>query len=260
MRSLAVSRVVGIFDQPNSPAHGTNSLAKHTLKPKRFTPLMAALRVVGPLALGLHLQAQAAEVLFQDEFKGSLDGGWSWVREHRQAWRVMDRGLEVRIEPGNMWGPSNDAKNVLVRPAPDRFQEIEVSVTVENRPTEQYEQVDLVWYYDDSHMVKIGLELVDEKLSIVMGREQADRTRTIKIVPTDSFSVRLGFRVKGNRIRGRFLPTDSKDWQEVGECDLPALEGVKPKISLQFYQGPANAERWARVTEFRIQKTGPGSP
>ena len=92
----------------------------------------------------------AQEVLFKDDFKGKLGEGWSWVREHRKAWRVTEHGLEVRIEPGNMWGPQNDARNLLVRLAPDAAtNEIEVFVTVENHPTNQYEQVDLVWYYDD---------------------------------------------------------------------------------------------------------------
>src|SRR5258707_13810846 len=95
------------------------------------------------------------DVLFKDDFHGKLGEGWSWVREHREAWRTTERGLEVRIEPGNMWGPQNNAKNVLVRPAPDAAtNETEVSVTVENQPTNQYEQVDLVWYFDDSNMVK----------------------------------------------------------------------------------------------------------
>src|SRR5258707_15257877 len=94
------------------------------------------------------------DVLFKDDFHGKLGEGWSWVREHREGWRVTGRGLEVRIEPGNMWGPANDARNVLVRPAPGTANEgIEVSVNVENRPTSQYEQADLVWYFDDGHMV-----------------------------------------------------------------------------------------------------------
>ena len=105
--------------------------------------------------------------MFQDDFKLKLGEGWSWVREHREAWRSSERGLEVRIEPGNMWGSANDAKNVLLRPAPNAAtNEIQITATVENRPTAQYEQVDLVWYYDDSHMVKLGLELVDGKLSM----------------------------------------------------------------------------------------------
>ena len=73
----------------------------------------------GLLTLLVALSGHADELLFQDDFKGGLAEGWSWVREHREYWRVTERGLEVRLEPGNMWGPANDAKNVLVRPAPD---------------------------------------------------------------------------------------------------------------------------------------------
>ena len=123
---------------------------------------------------------------------------------------------------------------------------------VEHRPTEQYEQVDLVWYYDDSHMVKVGEELVDEKLSIVMGREEKDRTRTIAIIPLRSFSVGLRLRVSDNHIRGQFRPEGADQWRDAGECDLP-VHGT-PKISLQCYQGPAKAEHWARITDFRISQ------
>src|SRR5262249_57353283 len=99
----------------------------------------------------------------------------------------------------------NDARNVLVRPAPDAAKEgVEVSVNVENQPTSQYEQTDLVWYFDDSHMVKLGQEMVDGKLSIVMGREEKDKTRTIAIIPLDSFSVRLRLLVKDGHVRGQF--------------------------------------------------------
>jgi regulation of enolase protein 1 (concanavalin A-like superfamily) len=199
--------------------------------------------------------ALADEVLFQDDFKNKLSEGWSWVREHHEAWRASERGLEVRLEPGNMWGNANDAKNVLVRPAPDAAtNEIEITVTVENHPTSQYEQVDLVWYYDDGHMVKLGLELVDGKLSIVMGREENDRTRTVKIVPLEAFRVQLRLTVKGNSIRGQFHPAGPDNWIAVGECDLPAPADAKPKISLQFYQGPPDAEHWARVSEFRVRR------
>jgi regulation of enolase protein 1 (concanavalin A-like superfamily) len=210
------------------------------------------------VSLALTLFAVAAghadEVLFQDDFKHQVDKGWSWLRENPKGWRVTERGLEVRIQPGNMWGPANNAKNLLIRTAPDPAKsEIEISVSVTNQPTEQYEQVDLVWYYDDSHMVKLGQELVDGKLSIVMGREEADKTRTIAIIPLDSFSVRLQLSVTGNRIHGRFRTPGSEDWREAGECDLP-VRGT-PKVSLQCYQGPDKAEHWARLTNFSIRQT-----
>jgi regulation of enolase protein 1 (concanavalin A-like superfamily) len=195
------------------------------------------------------------EVIFQDDFKGKLGPGWSWVREHREAWRVTEHGLEVRIEPGNMWGAENSARNLLVRSAPEASEsELEISVNVENKPTHQYEQVDLVWYFDDSNMVKLGQELVDGKLSIVMGREEQDKTRTIAIIPLDSTSVQLRITVKGSHIRGQFQTAGSGDWRAVGECDAPSPANAQAKISLQFYQGPAEVEHWARVTEFSIRK------
>ena len=214
------------------------------------------MRVLGLIIIAtvsLTKAVSAGEVLFQDDFKGKLGEGWSWMREHREAWRATDRGLEVRIEPGNMWGPQNNARNVLVRPA-SAVVDLEIFVSVENKPTNQYEQVDLVWYYDDGNMVKLGQELVDGKLSVVMGREENDKTRTVAIIPLDSTTLRLRFIVKGKRIRGQFFTADAKDWREVGETDMPAPIDGKAKISLQFYQGSDKEEHWARVWDFRVEK------
>ena len=195
------------------------------------------------------------EVLFRDDFKGKLGEGCSWVREHPGAWRATERGLEVHIEPGNMWGPQNNARNLLVRPAPDASQsEIEAGVSIENKPTNQYEQVDLVWYYDDSNMVKLGEELVNGRLSVVMGREENDKTRTVAIILLKTTSVRLRLFVKGDRIRGEFRPAAAKEWQAVGECTLPVPAKGTARISLQFYQGAESVEHWARVTDFQISK------
>jgi regulation of enolase protein 1 (concanavalin A-like superfamily) len=207
------------------------------------------------LAVACVAQVDAGEddkVLFHDSFKEKLGSGWSWVREDSKHWRIAQQGLEVQVQPGNMWGPANDAKNVLVRAVPEqKRQALEITAAVSNRPTSQYEQVDLVWYYDDSHMVKIGQEMVDGKLSIVMGREENDKTRTIAIIPLDSDSVELRFQVRDERIRGQFK-TPKGEWRDAGECDLP-VKG-SPHISLQFYQGPANEAHWARVSEFTIRQ------
>ena len=208
------------------------------------------------LGLAMGQPGLADELLFSDDFKGKLADGWSWVREDPRGWRVSDRGLEIRVQPGNMWGSANNAKNVLVRPVPDTAKgTVEVAVTVENQPVEQYEQVDLVWYYDDAHMVKLGQELVDGKLRVVMGREEGDRTRTVAILPLDAHSVRLRLVVSGGQIRGLFRPGNTDKWQEAGACNLPVKGSAK--VSVQVYQGPANAERWAKVSEFRLMHLAP---
>jgi regulation of enolase protein 1 (concanavalin A-like superfamily) len=197
------------------------------------------------------LPARGDEVLFHETFRGKLKDGWSWLRENQAGWRVGAGALEIRVEPGNMWGPANDAKNVLVRDLSDSRRPLEMSVTVSNQPTEQYEQVDLVCYYDDSHMVKIGFELVDGKRSIVMGREEKDRTRTIAIIPLEPLRVDLRLIVDGRIIRGSFRPAGSNEWREAGRCDPPARGA--PKLSIQCYQGPSKAEHWARISNVTVR-------
>jgi len=156
-----------------------------------------------------------------------------------------------------MWGPANDAKNILLRPVPDpEKQPIQITASINNHPTSQYEQTDLVWYYDDGHMVKIGQEMVDGQLSIVMGREQNDKTRTIAIIPLNSDTVDLRLEVKANQINGLFK-TPKSDWRPAGQCDLPkpaAPNSTAPRITLQFYQGPEKEEHWATVSSFTVRR------
>jgi regulation of enolase protein 1 (concanavalin A-like superfamily) len=180
----------------------------------------------------------------------NLNANWKWLREDRSAWRVTNGILEVRLQPGNMWGPANDAKNILLIPLP-RSSDLEISATIEHSPTNQYEQADLVWYYSDSNMVKLGPELVDGKFSVVMGREERDRARTISINPIAGGAVDVKFIVKGNEITGLFRDGATNTWRNAGSCSLPALPGVEPRLSLQFYQGTA-AEHWARVKRLAI--------
>jgi regulation of enolase protein 1 (concanavalin A-like superfamily) len=195
--------------------------------------------------------ASGAEGTKAEMFGKVMGSGWEWKREHPGYWRVDADALEIRIEPGNMWGPANDARNVLVKNLGEQPR-ISISMVVSNKPTEQYEQMDLVCYYDDGHMVKIGQELVDGQLSIVMGREEGDKTQTIKIVPIDLQEVELRLRVNEKRVMGAFRKPGSSEWKEVGECDLP--EYGKLNASIQCYQGPGQVEHWGRIKNFQVIK------
>jgi len=181
----------------------------------------------------------------------NLNANWKWLREDPSAWRITNGLLEVRVQPGNMWGPANDAKNILLIPLP-QSSGLEITATIEHSPTNQYEQADLVWYYAGGNMVKLGPELVDGRFSVVMGREEGDRARTISINPIATGAVDVKFIVKGNEITGLFRESTTKSWQNAGSCTLPLLPGVEPRISLQFYQGTASAEHWARIKQLVI--------
>jgi regulation of enolase protein 1 (concanavalin A-like superfamily) len=135
---------------------------------------------------------------------------------------------------------------------------ISIEVTFEHSPTNQYEQADLVWYLDDSNMVKLGEELVDGKLSVVMGREEKDKTRTVSITPLTSNKVNLRMQISRNGIAGCFRIAGSDPWTNVGKCELPTSPepGARPKIAFQFYQGVSGSGHWARATNFRIINEG----
>ena len=213
----------------------------------RMSTLAVAVWLIGSI-----LAQSGDAVVFRDDFNGKLAEGWTWIREDSAAWRVTASGLEIRVQPGNMWGPANDAKNVLVRGIPEPANgTVEIAVTVSNQPSNQYEQIDLVWYYDDRHMVKIGQEQVDGVLSLVMGREEGDKTKTIAIVPIDVHSLDVRFLASAGRIRGQFRAAGAAEWKDAGEATLPSNGGA-PKASLQVYQGPAGVDRWARFNRFRV--------
>lgn len=188
---------------------------------------------------------------FKDDFKVRLSPGWTWIREQPDAWRSGEAGLEILIRPGNMWGRSNNATNILLRSAPDpAIRPLEVSVTVSNQPSGQYEQVDLVWFYDESNMVKIGQELVDGTLCLVMGREENDKTKTLAKIPISGTTIELKFTVSGENIGGHYRAEGQAAWQEAARCTLPRKG--EPMISLQAYQGPKDAAHWARFSSFRM--------
>lgn len=216
--------------------------------------MMSLLIVVSVMVLGQGCAYIGAE---KDPFAGSsLPKGWTWKRENPEAWRLRDGALEIKIEPGNMWGGQNDARNVLLIPVAEDLQEAgtDVQVTFENSPTKRWEQVDLVWYYNDSHMVKIGLELEHGKNSVVMGREEADRTRTIKIVPLEVDKVTVRLAVSDGQVRGYFRLKAEDEWTAVGSCPapVPAQGDDKPHVSLQCYQGDPENAHWARITDLKL--------
>ena len=210
--------------------------------------LLALVLLLGQTALS----SAAEEALFAEHFRGGLADGWTWLREDSTHWRLGAQGLEVMIQPGNMWGRANNAKNILLRPAPDPDRApLEITATFHNQPTGQWEQMNLVWFYDEGHMVKLGQELVSGKLCVVMGREEDDKTRTVGLVPLDAHTVQLRLLVTGARIHGQYRTANWPAWREVGDCDLP-VKGP-PKISLQCYNGPPELPHWARIEQITVR-------
>jgi len=191
------------------------------------------------LACGL-VSAAEPQVVFEDRFDGTLADGWTWLREAPEAWRLRERALELRVQPGD----ANSVKNALVRKAPDRRQgkfAIDVTVTNAKKPIRQFEQAGITWYHDGKPVFKLVKELVDGQLIIIPGRK-----------PMTNDSVQLRLVVTADAWTAQFRPGGQGEFQtaETGKLPPPGDD----QVSLQCYHGPTEAEHWIRFDDFQIQK------
>lgn len=178
------------------------------------------------------------KVTFKEKFDGALDGGWTWLRENPQSWRLRQGALEIRVEPGL----AHNVKNALVRKAPDRSRgkyAIDVTVTNKAKPVQQYEQAGITWYNNGKPVFKLVKELVDGELMIIPGRKPvSNKTVQLRLIVT-----------KGNFI-AQFRPNAEGKFQTAAAGTLPAPGD--DQVSIQCYNGPANAKHWIRFDDFRI--------
>jgi hypothetical protein len=183
-------------------------------------------------------KASRSAALFEDRFNGKLAAGWTWLRENPQAWRMRQGALEIRVEPG----VAHNVKNALVRQAPDRSRgkfAIDVTVTNTTKPIQQYEQAGITWYHDGKPVFKLVKELVEGELVIIPGRK-----------PMPSRTVQLRLVVTGDSFTAQFRPDAKGKFQTAATGTLPAPGD--DQVSIQCYNGPANAEHWIRFDDFRI--------
>jgi len=201
--------------------------------------MRCALAIAASVVL-LHgfLLAAEPQPVFEDRFDGKLDKDWHWLRENPGAWRLKDGALEIRVEPG----VAPTVKNALVRKAPDRSQgkfAIEVTVTSTAKPTNQYEQAGITWYKDGQPVFKLVKELIDGELYIIPGK-----------VPMAAESVELRLVVTADRWTAQFRPGGKGEFQTAATGKLPPPGN--DEVSIQCYNGPADAEHWIRFDDFRI--------
>jgi hypothetical protein len=107
------------------------------------------------ICLMLVAQIAAAQVLFQDNFSGTLNPTWSFVRQDASYYSLQSTGLVLRCNSGDLYQGNNNAKNVflITNPAPGDF-----TITIRLRwlvpPAQAYAQVDLLAYDDDDNHVR----------------------------------------------------------------------------------------------------------
>lgn len=195
--------------------------------------------------------AAEPRVVFEGAFQGKPAPGWSWLREHPGYWRIGRDALEIRVEPGR----APDVKNALVRPAPDRSKgkyAIEVTITNTVPATNQYEQAGITWYIDGRPVVKIVKELVKGEPCVILGGPKAAGGKQggpRRAVVADK-TARLRLVVTADEFAGQYQAGAQGKFESLGAGSLPPAKN--DQVSVQCYNGVAEAEHWFRFEKFQI--------
>jgi hypothetical protein len=198
-----------------------------------------ALVVVWSILAG-PLGAAEPQVVCEDRFEGQLGEGWTWLREHKEFWRIKDGALEIHVEPGL----ADSVKNALLRKAPDRSQgklAIEVTITNLSKPKQQFEQAGITWYRDGKPLFKFVKERIDGELYMIPGRK-----------PMAAESVQMRLVVTADKWTAQYRPDGKGEFLTAAEGKLPPPGD--DQVSIQCYHGPTDAEHWIRFDDFRILK------
>jgi hypothetical protein len=210
------------------------------------------MNVAATLVLALLLQDPP---LFEEKFAGGkLGEGWSWVREDAGGWKIEGASLKMKALPGTIWYKKNDAKNLLLRKAPAAGTEaapIAFEVTVDSLPETNAEQGGLFLYYDDANYVKLVRECNKGKPGIVIAREQKGIPESLPPKEELKGPVTLKLVWAGAKITGSYKAAG--DWVTLGDYELP-LSDAELKIALGAHGAPADANRWATFSAFKITK------
>ena len=187
------------------------------------------------------LAAQENEPIFEDQFEGQLKEGWCWHRENPKGYRFVRNTLEVLMEPF----ADREARNVLLRPAPDRktgTYQIELQIDTPTPFENQYQQAGIYWTRDENVIFKFVREMIDGEIYIFPGK-----------IPVKGETTFLRLTVSGDNVVAEYKTEPDGEY-------LPAFEGKLPahadgeKVGVQFWHGPSKKEHWVKLKRFRIFK------
>jgi regulation of enolase protein 1 (concanavalin A-like superfamily) len=189
------------------------------------------------------------QVIFQDNFDGKLGDGWKWVREQADAWKASSNGLTMRTLTGTLWGETNTARNLLLRPVPVDG-DFATEVTVSIHSALDSEQAGLILYGGDGDYIKLVDEFKGPQPFLILAREEKDNAKEIGRIPAPDGRITLRLVSHRGWIRAQARAEGAGGWQTVAEC--PALTTGQLQVGVFTHIFPGQTDRSAQFQNFRL--------
>jgi arabinan endo-1,5-alpha-L-arabinosidase len=186
---------------------------------------------------------RVGELVYADEFDdGTLDAGWSWVREPDGE----ETGGVFRwpTQPGDLTGPGGTA-SVLLRDAPAGAYTVEAKLAIDlgEDTVRNYQQAGLIAYLEDDHFLRFSHVAIWNTRQTEFGKEMpfADGTSYGGMAvgtPAPVTWLRLSHRIDPANGEHEFRAASSRDgrhWTWGGVWTLPA--GTQPRVGLISHGG-----------------------
>lgn len=114
------------------------------------TPLPVPTKTIAPTST-VTPSPTPIPILFRDDFEGTLEANWQWVKENKKMWSLTNKPGSLEITAGSGGVAS---RNLLIRPIPEGNFELETKLTFE--PTTNYQIAGLIIYYNGANYVMFG--------------------------------------------------------------------------------------------------------
>ncbi len=223
-------------------------MAELTTLRRRVHPMAALPRMAGPvLAVCAFLLVLAVrpcpagedQVIFRDDFTGSLQPGWTWIRENPATWQMTPSTLRIELEYGDLWSTwTNNCRNLLIRPAPTEDFTLEVRLIASL--VANINQAHVLLYADDNNYLRFGLLRYQGNLYVNHVQEVGGTPRPQTSHAYGSGEVYLRIEKQGGQAK-LWFSADSLSWNE--HLTIGSLDFVPTSVGLVAFDGsePASA-------------------
>ena len=201
--------------------------------------------------------------VFFDPFDGGLVPGWEWLRENTGAWHATSSSLVIELERGDLWqdssrarwGPTNNARNVLLRSV--HGEDFVVTTAMETYLAAKINQVRLLIYRDDDNYVRFGIARgVDERLRVGLAHEVQGFGRQVS-VPCDTARAQVRILKRAKQAQFQYN-LDGRTWILLTQID--DLEFEPTHVGLVAFDGSEEpSASYVFFEYFELQEFAPGS-